>query len=320
MNALHLLLDDELFADACREAAIRAIDVDALIAHVLSGHFARWMSPDDVIADRDPDFDLRLNLAVREAIDREVALASAVQLPGADCGGGPWVDALAAAIADDVRSRIEHLERWQRIFRAGERALVRGLPREAAERFREAVDLASVHRIPAAMTLERLARAELVAGRLEAAAEAARRAMVLAGQSGLPHASALARLTGLVETISRGHPAVQQIVAGLVALEHRQPGAAVERLVAAADAAARDGEALFEMRARGALAVVRLAVGAGRVASREARRAAALARDAALDDLGGLLDVLASAGELDERPPPAGDGQSAGQGSSSMGS
>lgn len=318
MNALHLFLDDELWTDACREATVRAIDVDALIADVLSGHFARWMTPDEVIGERDPDFDLRLSLAVHEAIDRERRFDDeADPAPEAD---RHWTDALAAAIADDVRARIERLERWQRVFRAGERAAVRGLHREAADRFGEAVTLAGVHRIPLAMTLERLARAELFLGRLERAADAARRAMIQAGQGGLPQAAGLARLAALIESISGGQPAVQQIVAGLVALEQRHPCTAAERLAAAAEAAVRDGQPVFEMRARSALAVVRLAAGAGRAASREARRAAALARDADNHDLQGLLDVLATAGEVGDGEAVVGGAQSAGQGSSSMGS
>lgn len=326
MNTLELLLDDDVWTDACREAALRAVDVDALLADVLSERFARWMTADEALDACDPELEHRLAVAAHAAAEtaREVGFdASAL------CRDGRmpprWAASLAAAIADDVKTRLERLERWQVVFRAGERAALRGLHREAAQRFGEAVDLAGTARLPRSMSLERLARAELVQGHMTAAADAARRAMVLAGQAGLQQTLGLARLARLIAVVATGHPAVQQIVAGLVALDQRDAATAAERLADGARVAADDRQGIFEMRARGALAVLRLSAGASREASAEARRAAALARQATLDDLGGLLDVVASVGDaaaggpVEDRAPMTDGGQSAGQGSSSSG-
>ncbi len=317
MNALHLLLDDELWTDACKEAALRAVDVDALLADVLSHHFARWMQPDTAIEHRSPGFGLRVALAAWEAVEAAEATAArcadSVELsPDGDHTPAPWTRALAAAIGDDARGRAERLERWQEVFRAGERAAIRGQHGEGIERFREALALAGTARIPMAMTHERLARSELLSGRPAAAREHARRAMILTGQAGLPVAASLARLVALVDTLAGGHPAVQHIVAGLVALDQRDASTAAERLSQGARLAADDGRAGFEMRARGALALIRLSAGAGQAASTEAQRAAELAAGMGHSEVEGLMRVLASAAGFPEgavlREGPGADG------------
>ncbi len=319
MKTLHLLLDDALWSDVCREAAARSVDADALMAHVLSTQFTCWLTPDAPVDAGDPILRLRLALAAYEAVDEGITpqferMAVMLGQLAPDPASGadrldPWAGALEAAIADDARDRVERLERWQAVFRAAERARRRHLHREAVDRFAEAAALVDDSPIPLMLTLERLARTELVLGSPDAAAGHARRALQLARLREMPLVEDLIDLVEVVEAVADGHPAVQQIVAGLVALDQQDPGAATERLAAGAAVARESGRSDYEMRARGALAVVRLALGAGRAAGVEARRAAELARSAALDDLGGLLEVLANAGETIVPEGRAGDAE-----------
>lgn len=310
MVALTVTLEEDLWDDAAREAALRGLDVDWLLADALTERFTHWSRPptgaggppdDPLPPAADPAvLALLSGQLMRAGLDGAARATLACARARARRPDQPrWTRALVHAMTDDIEGRADRLDHWRRAMDAGDRAIDRGLPHEAAVRFHEAAVVAHDAPIPQLLAVERLARAHLAAGDAPRAARAARRATVLAGaRPDAQLSAALVQLAEAAEAVRGAHGAVQAMVTGLLALERGEPEHAAGYFELGADRARVDGESTYELRARGALATLRLAAGRGDAAADEAERAGALARSAAADELAALLDVLAVVGRL----------------------
>lgn len=220
---------------------------------------------------------------------------------------GTTVDAVLVGALADTLSRLEEDpdlddDPWTAAIAAGDAASAHGAHRDAARHYAEAVE-AAVTALAELPALERLARARLLGASPREAATAARRAMVIAGHLGDGvRAGALARLCSISEAVATADRAVQYTVAGLVALDDGDGVTAARQLYRGATAAAEAGRAQSEMRARGALAAVRLASGHHRQAAREADRARTLAEEVEAHALAEFWRVLGAAARLGRVP------------------
>lgn len=341
MHTLNSTLGPDL--SAAIERAARALNrpTDALLREALADRFAAWLpSPsDDAPPMTTPLDDVAIRLAltqppwleappgVRAALigmaadelDRaghpEAARRLLQALPvesgdGDDEPAGAALDALQARVEDHA----EHMATWRAALSAGDAARAALAFDDAEAHYRAALRAADGQPRTEMVTYERLAELHVLAGDLRAAASAADQALGAArGCGATGHADALRRLSALARLPPSPSSAVAQLVGGLVAVERGLPRVALARLEQSAQAAAGD-DPLTEMRARGALALVRLGLGHFGAARRAADEAARLAvrHEPAIEPIWSLVSATSrladrqrSAGQTTESRGPS---------------
>lgn len=282
MTELSIRLDPDLFDGAAREAALRAVAVDALICETLCLRFTPWSLEATPTLDRLDRLDAEVGDRLTEALAApdgpamSAAVAMADRLMDAGLAGaadralaatrrradhGAERGAVLHAVADELDLRRRNLERWRRTMGAAERAARRGAQSEAARGFAEAAAEAP------SGELELLARqnevaAHLLAAEPRAAAVAGTRGRTLASRLGrTDDAQAFAELIGLAMALSDASPARAHLAAGVLAVERRAGVTAAERLTRAVALGHDADEPAVSRRAGAALALLHLATG-----------------------------------------------------------